>query len=60
LCSCLVVDGTSLVSMTPNTVSTTRCMQLFCFFWAVALMQTFNYYVIKTMYLQLPGFSGLH
>jgi len=52
LCSFLVVDGTSLVSMTPNTVSTTRCMQLFCFFEVLALMQTVNYYVSKTMYLQ--------
>jgi len=30
------------------------------FFGVVALMQTVNYYVNKTMYLQLPGFSGLY
>jgi len=31
-------------------------MQLFCFFGVVALMQTVNYYVNKTMYLQFTWF----
>jgi len=40
LSSYLIVNGTSRVSMKPNTFSTTRRMQLFCFWRAVALMQT--------------------